>query len=635
MKFRQDINGLRAIAVLSVVLYHFGVPGFSGGFVGVDVFFVISGYLMTKIIMTKIEKDSFSLVSFYIDRGRRIIPALAFLCFVLLIFGWFYLISYDYRQLGMHVASSLGFLSNIIYWIQAGYFDTASHEKWLLHTWSLSVEWQFYILYPILIIALHKFIAVKSMKTILVLLTIGSLIFSIIISSTDSSAAFYLLPTRAWEMLIGGLVFLYPFTSSNKQKVYIERLGLLLIAFSIIYFSPTFKWPGYFALIPTLGTALVIIAARTNSAITSNAVCEWFGKTSYSIYLWHWPIVVLFSYESLLDNSYWIIIGIVSSFLLGFISYKSIENKFIKTTYFPIEIRSLIKLSALTIVIGFSGSLIYKFNGMNSELRAKSYSAESLLIDRYKDIHNHLEESYNLKCDFYSKESKSSRSDIPLSCTEKENNEKSIFLWGDSHAQAFYWGLTKNYSSEYKIQQVATSGCHPSLKSDDNSKLDNNCNKSNQYAVDEIKRTKPHVVVLAQATEHEKVNWELIANTLRNIGVNKVVLLGPVPQWQPSLPNLIARKYYTDYKNYLDSDKSILLPINSVNQKVLNTNDILLDKYRESKSITFVSLINLLCQKSTCLASIPKKKSLLVVDYGHLSNDASVYITKKIAEKIL
>ena len=108
-----------------------------------------------------------------------------------------------------------------------------------------------------------------------------------------------------------------------------------------------------------------------------------------------------------------------------------------------------------------------------------------------------------------------------------------------------------------------------------------------------------------------------------------------MPQWQPSLPNLIARKYYTDYKNYLDSDKSILLPINSVNQKVLNTNDILLDKYRESKSITFVSLINLLCQKSTCLASIPKKKSLLVVDYGHLSNDASVYITKKIAEKIL
>jgi peptidoglycan/LPS O-acetylase OafA/YrhL len=173
---------------------------------------------MTKIIMTKIEKDSFSLVGFYIDRGRRIIPALAFLCFVLLIFGWFYLISYDYRQLGMHVASSLGFLSNIIYWIQAGYFDMASHEKWLLHTWSLSVEWQFYILYPILIIALHKFIAVKSMKTILVLLTIVSLIFSIIISSTDSSAAFYLLPTRAWEMLIGGLVFYIPLLHQINKK---------------------------------------------------------------------------------------------------------------------------------------------------------------------------------------------------------------------------------------------------------------------------------------------------------------------------------------------------------------------------------------------------------------------------------
>jgi len=386
LKFRKDINGLRAIAVLSVVLYHFGVPGFSGGFVGVDIFFVISGYLMTKIIMTKVEQDSFSLISFYIDRGRRIIPALAFLCFVLLIFGWFYLISYDYRQLGMHVASSMSFLSNFIYWVQAGYFDTASHEKWLLHTWSLSVEWQFYILYPIIIIALHKIITVKSMKIILILLTIVSLTSSIIITSTNTSAAFYLLPTRAWEMLVGGVVFLYPLNSSDKQKVHLERFGLLLITFSIIYFSPAFKWPGYFALIPTLGTVLVIVSARNNSIITNNPISEWFGKTSYSIYLWHWPIVVLFSYESLLDSAVWIATGILSSFLLGFISYKYIETKFKKTIYDSIDINSLIKLTVVTLLIGLASSLLYKFEGVNHKLRTKSYSGEALLIEEYKNI---------------------------------------------------------------------------------------------------------------------------------------------------------------------------------------------------------------------------------------------------------
>ena len=633
MKFRADINGLRAVAVLSVVLYHFGVVGFSGGFVGVDIFFVISGYLMTKIIMTKVENASFSLLSFYIDRGRRIIPALAFLCFVLLICGWFYLISYDYRQLGIHVASSISFLSNFIYWIQAGYFDTASHEKWLLHTWSLSVEWQFYILYPIIIITLHKLITVKSMKVVLVLLTIFSLTASIVITSTNTSASFYLLPTRAWEMLAGGIVFLYPLNSSDKQKVYLERLGLLLITFSIIYFSPAFKWPGYFALFPTIGTALVIISARNDSLITSNPISKWFGQTSYSIYLWHWPIVVLLSYESLLESTIWVVIGILSSFLLGYISYQLIETKIKKTAYGSIDTNSLMKLTVITLLVGLSSSLLYKFEGVNHKLRAKSNSAEALLIEEYKDIHNKLDESYNIKCDFYSKANKNSRSSIPLSCTEKENKEKSIFLWGDSHAQAFYWGLNSVFGNKYQIQQVATSGCQPSLKADSTSKLDNNCNKSNQYALNEIKRTKPRIVVLAQAKKHEDIDWELISNKLKSLGVIHVFLLGPVPQWQPSLPNLIAKKYYTDYKSYLDSGKSVLVPIKSLDPQVIITNNILLEKYRESKNIHFISLINHLCSKSTCMASIPNKKSLLVVDYGHLSNDASVYLTNLIKLK--
>ena len=147
--FRHDINGLRAWAVVAVVLYHFGVPGFAGGFVGVDVFFVISGFLMTGIIISGLERGDFSLWGFYLARARRIIPALLVLCASLLILGWFWLPNADYKMLASHVCTAVAFVSNLKFWREAGYFDAASHEKWLLHTWSLSVEWQFYILLPL------------------------------------------------------------------------------------------------------------------------------------------------------------------------------------------------------------------------------------------------------------------------------------------------------------------------------------------------------------------------------------------------------------------------------------------------------------------------------------------------------
>ena len=215
--FRPDIAGLRAIAVIAVVLYHFGVKGFSGGFVGVDIFFVISGFLMTGIIFSKIETNKFSFIDFYLARAKRIIPALAVLCLVLVVCGWFFLIPGDFRTLGKHAASSISFLSNFIFWREAGYFDTSSHEKWLLHTWSLSVEWQFYIIYPLIIFTLKKILDTQSIKLSIATLAISSFGLSIYIGNNWPSAGFYLFPTRAWEMLAGGIVFLYPLRVSSKN----------------------------------------------------------------------------------------------------------------------------------------------------------------------------------------------------------------------------------------------------------------------------------------------------------------------------------------------------------------------------------------------------------------------------------
>lgn len=178
--FRHDINGLRAIAVIAVVLFHFNPSWVPGGFAGVDVFFVISGFLMTGIIFRGLEQNNFSILKFYVARANRIIPALAVLCSVLLVVGWFYLTPLEYKALGKHAASSITFLSNITYWREAGYFDTSSHEKWLLHTWSLSVEWQFYIIYPIILVLLSKLFSIKTIKSILLAGTILGFIFCVV-----------------------------------------------------------------------------------------------------------------------------------------------------------------------------------------------------------------------------------------------------------------------------------------------------------------------------------------------------------------------------------------------------------------------------------------------------------------------
>ena len=323
-QFRKDINGLRAIAVVAVVLFHFNASWMPGGFAGVDVFFVISGYLMTGIIFRGIEQKNFSILRFYVARANRIIPALAVLCLALLVFAWFYLPPADYKALGKHVASSMGFISNITYWREAGYFDTSSHEKWLLHTWSLSAEWQFYIIYPLMLVVMRKFMSLKSMKAAVLVCTVLGFVFCIILSYRWPNAAYYLLPTRAWEMMMGGLAFLYPLSIQDKHKKLLEWFGLTLIVGSYFLVSKDNPWPGYLALFPVVGAFLLIQAQRNDSLVTSNLMFQKIGTWSYSIYLWHWPLVVAIYYFSLGDS--FIYLGITLSVLLGYLSNRYIEK---------------------------------------------------------------------------------------------------------------------------------------------------------------------------------------------------------------------------------------------------------------------------------------------------------------------
>lgn len=326
MQFRKSINALRALAVLSVVLFHFQISGFGGGFIGVDVFFVISGFLMTGIIFNGLQAQTFSLLSFYVSRARRIIPALLTLCVVLLIFGFIYLPLDDYRDAIRSIKSSLFFNSNFMFAKTGNYFDAPLHENWLLHTWSLSVEWQFYLVYPLVVMGLHKLLGTQKTKISLIVLALASLGTSIYFSKADPVFAFYMLPTRAWELIVGGLVFLYPLHFSRRIGYACEGLGLAAILLSIFCFTEQDLWPGYLALVPVLGAALVI-SANSQSIFGNNRVLQYTGTVSYSVYLWHWPLVVFLYTCGLLNSLPHVVAAVILSFVLGTLSFYFIESR--------------------------------------------------------------------------------------------------------------------------------------------------------------------------------------------------------------------------------------------------------------------------------------------------------------------
>lgn len=325
--FRADINGLRAWAVVAVVLYHFAVPGLSGGFVGVDVFFVISGMLMSGIVIEALQAGRFSLLAFYLARARRILPALLVLCAVLLVLGWFFLMPLEYENLGRHARDSLLFSSNLRYLRESGYFDIGSHEKWLLHTWSLSVEWQFYVLLPLLLLGLWRLSPARSVVLwVVAVVLLSSLALCIWITTLNPAQAFFGLHTRAWELLVGALVYLLGsrLRLSARERVVLAWSGLLCIALACVCFSAAMQWPGWLALLPVAGAAMVLLA-RSDTLGTNSAVAQWLGTRSYSIYLWHWPVVVALTYAELQAQQQWLALGLVISLLLGHFSYVWVE----------------------------------------------------------------------------------------------------------------------------------------------------------------------------------------------------------------------------------------------------------------------------------------------------------------------
>ncbi len=631
--FRHDINGLRAWAVVAVVLYHFGVPGFGGGFVGVDVFFVISGFLMTGIIIGGLESGNFSLWGFYLARARRIIPALLVLCLTLLILGWFWLPSADYRMLGTHAATALAFVSNMKFWREAGYFDTASHEKWLLHTWSLSVEWQFYILLPLGCLLLWHWLGRRGVKLALITAGLLSLVLSIYASQRWPGAAFYLLPTRAWQMLAGGAVWWLTrqHAMSPQWGRVAEAIGLLGIALAVVLFDTSLAWPGAYALVPVLGAMLVLAANRQHSWFTSNIIARHLGSGSYSIYLWHWPLVVILNYLGASNSPTLIASGIALSIVMGWLSYRLIENPSrIKLGSFG-KGKELVIICIPAMSVMMSACFIYISNGANYNWRHGAISAPSLYIDKYSRdnyLTPFVKSQYKLECDFFDAEAMVAKSgSVAASCTQPQGGKRGVFLWGDSHAQALSYGLRQHLKSDISFYQIASSGCQPHLGGDPitTGEFKLSCDRSNEFALHEIERLKPELVIMAQHNGHEKNNYDQIISHLHDIGIKHIVLVGPIPQWLPTLPRAIALRHFSVHeKAFSDS---------SFDSSLLHSDRQMKLSFGDKKTVTYISLLEHLCKDGECLAKVDDHNTPLVWDYGHLSLPGSEFVVKEILSK--
>ena len=618
MDFRKDINGLRAIAVIGVLLFHFHPAWLPGGFAGVDVFFVISGYLITGIIMRGLDAGRFSLAAFYKSRARRIIPALAVLCFTLLAAGWFYMLPLDYSALGTHVASSLGFVSNFVYWGEAGYFTANAHEKWLLHTWSLSVEWQFYLLYPIALLILNRFVALSHLRWWVLAGCLAGFGFCVFASYQWPEPSFYLLPTRAWELLLGGVAALFPVKLGPAHQRLLEWAGLGLIGAGFVMLTEQDVWPGYLVLLPVLGTFAVIVAARPDSLLTSNPLSQWTGKLSYSLYLWHWPVVVLMNYAGWLDVTGNVALGMTFAFVLAVASYRLVEQPTGSARY---ERRgTLATLGTLIALVFVGGAAITATGGAVTPMRTVSVSEKARFIQDYVDRQNNLYEPYWLKCDAFSAFTQRGQSAIDASCISKRG-EGGVFLWGDSHAQALSLGLRTLLTQDMPFYQVASAACRPSLEPEHGRMTPTRkaCDYSNQTALQSIEALHPDIVVIAQKDGHDKTHWNDIASRLKSYGVKHIVLIGPVPQWNPSLPSVIANRHWNAADSHISDpalDRSVMAMDRATRQLV------------NPAQVQFVSLIDKLCVADACLVRLEDNDSLLQIDSGHLSAEGSLYIVK-------
>lgn len=493
MNYRADIDGIRAIAVSIVILFHFGVAGFGGGFIGVDVFFVLSGYLISSIIFAKNEKGRFEFGDFYFRRIRRLFPVYMVVIAVTFALAFVLMLPRDFREFGQSLLASTIYMSNVLFYLEAGYFDTASHLKPLLHTWSLSVEEQFYLIFPLVAWITATF-SRRSLFILFSILTALSFLAAALYIDTDHSAVFYLYPFRAWEMFLGTLLATHfiPAVRSTSLINTFSIIGLLLIFVPGFTYSETTMFPGVSALAPCVGTALLLYAGADTGAwiqrILASSIPVFIGKISYSLYLWHWPIFVLYSYSKPEGINHWdISLMAAATIAASILSWRFVETPFRQGRVIFSDRKSTVfaataVMSGVCMVAGF---YIHITNGMPQRLDERTAEFAQAAGDLFGDLRGCEEED---------------NATLPniAYCTVGDpfNSESYTLIWGDSHGGAYKRGYSSLVEREGNNQHALiawSGGCPPvyGLNKDENiasTIVDQQCSSRNQ-AIQELLET--------------------------------------------------------------------------------------------------------------------------------------------------
>ena len=501
MKYRKEIDGLRALAIIAVIFFHTNFISFRGGFVGVDIFFVISGYLITSIIIAEMDQGSFSLLNFYERRARRILPALFFMMLCTLPFAWFWMLPSEFKDFSKSLIAAPLFISNVVFYLTTGYFNAISELKPLLHTWSLAVEEQYYILFPLLLMLAWK----KGKKWIILLLLFAAIVSVLAAqwrSKTNPPFAFYLLQTRAFEILIGALISLYInrkpspiLLVSQSVSQSVSLAGLAMLLYAIFTFDKNTPSPSLYSLVPTIGAGLILAFANDKTFVgkfLGNKLFVAIGLISYSAYLWHQPIIAFSKLRSLfgfeLVNPY-LIIGL--SLILAYLSWEFIEkpfrNKSTLSSKFILCFSLIGTLAFITI-----GSIIYFENGFRNMLDRVPPNVKWLSLGEKLNINGDICTPIPY-----------GKSGVSVCNFGDLSSNKNIVLYGDSHAQAISEELDKLFTNlKIKGTKIIIPGCEviPEIRtySKKNTDLTDKCMSDFGIMQSYIKKYKAEVIVASR-----------------------------------------------------------------------------------------------------------------------------------------
>ena len=623
MKYRKDIDGLRAVAVLPVLIFHAKLGFFHGGFLGVDVFFVISGFLITSILIEEISQKTFSFANFYERRVRRLLPALIFMTAATSVLAYQLMITVDLKGYGNSLVAMSLFSSNIFFWLDSGYFDRVADLKPMLHTWSLAVEEQYYFFFPLVLLIVLRWVPKLLTLTVLTILVI-SLGLASWASVNAPDANFYLLPTRAWELMFGSLASILIF---NNVQI-LERLstanafknGALIVLFiCLIWFDESIPHPSMLTLIPVLATLVLIVIPAPDSLahkLLTLRPMVFTGLISYSLYLWHQPLLVFNRYMSAKSDASVRIAILLAAFALAFVSWRYIEKPFRHrnvTTRKQVYSFCAVSFAA---IIGFG--LYAGQDGLPSR-----YTKEQQALLSYLQYNAPAgQPKDNAHCFLGEDETHKA---LSASCFDSG----SVLLWGDSHANALAKGL--RYKLGEKLNETTSSACLPLI--DTHFPHRKHCQTTNDFVIEHIQQANYDTIVLHGNWISHPDKIDALSETLAALQtVNaRIIVVGGVPHYLPDLPSFLLTK-----RLLLDADSAPVKVEPTLFAEIEAIDTKLMAASKQFDNVTFVSALASFCasqeQCQVILPSATEERQWVPAawDYGHVTLEGALLLSDQI-----